>query len=355
MKVQKLYLRNFKRFDNLELDFRDPETGLAEDLIVLVGQNGSGKTSILQAIAAILGTATGRLNNLAELDWPGFDLDLVDQAWIRPMSIEVDIEFSQEEIEATRDYFGRTKMGQDEGKYPPGENSLVRLWYNPDLDRVETPTAAEFFQFHGRRYARLIYKHAEEGTRLFERVGDIFWYTEDRTTNSLTPIESNGQTVTFDDINLLRRRMSDLFLFHERVRRGEYRLRTGQRDLFADIEQAYQTIFPGHRLEGPVPRTDMTEILAEPWFYLSDGRHQYELGEMSGGERAIFPMVFDFANWTIHNSIILIDELELHLHPPLQQGLLRALRRLGHNNQFIITTHSDAVASIIPEESIRRL
>ncbi len=156
-------------------------------------------------------------------------------------------------------------------------------------------------------------------------------------------------------MNLLRRRLSDLFNFHERVRREDYKLRPGQRDIFADIERAYRTVFPGHHFEGPVPRTEMEEILAEPWFYLFDGSHQYELGEMSGGERAIFPMIFDFANWTIHNSVILIDELELHLHPPLQQGLLKALRNLGKNNQFIITTHSDAVTSIVPEESIRRL
>jgi hypothetical protein len=289
------------------------------------------------------------------LDWAGFDLSLANETWARPIGIEMDIEFSRDELEATRDYFARTKMGQDKDKFPPGENSVVRLWYNPDQDRVEAPTPAEFFQFHGRRYARMIFKSAQEGASLFKRVGAVFWYTEDRTTNSLTPVESNGQIVTFGDMNLLRRRMSDLFLFHERVQRREYKMRAGQRDIFADIEQAYQTIFSGHRLEGPVPRMEMEEILAEPWFYLSDGHHQYELGEMSGGERAIFPMIFDFANWNIHNSVILIDELELHLHPPLQQGLLKALRKLGKNNQFIITTHSDAVATIVSEESIRRL
>jgi predicted ATP-binding protein involved in virulence len=95
--------------------------------------------------------------------------------------------------------------------------------------------------------------------------------------------------------------------------------------------------------------------MEEPWFYLFDGQHQYELSEMSGGERAIFPMIFDFAYWNICNSVVLIDELELHLHPPLQQGLLKALRKLGKNNQFIITTHSEAVTSIVSEESIRRL
>ncbi len=354
MKVQKLRLRNFKRFHDREFDFRDPETGLAEDLIVLVGQNGSGKSTILQAIAAMLGAATGQLAGPAELDWPGFDLHLANQAWARPIGIELDVEFSPDEIAATREYYAQTDMAQNAERIPPGQSPLVRLSCVPENGRVQAPTAAEFFQFHGRRYARMIIKYAEGGARLFERVGSVFWYTEQRTTNSLTPVENNGQIIEYD-MALLRRRLSELFLFHERVRRGEYRLKPGQRDPFPDIERAYQTIFPGHRFGGPVPRTGVGEILAEPWFYLYDGHHEYELAEMSGGERAVFPMIFDFANWDIHNSVILIDELELHLHPPLQQGLLKALRSLGRNNQFIITTHSDAVTAIVPEESIRRL
>jgi predicted ATPase len=355
MKVQALCLKNFKRFHKYDIDFRDPETGLAEDLIVLVGQNGSGKSTILQAIASMLGAATGQLENPSELDWPGFDLSLANTAWARPIGIEVEVEFNQDEIDATREYFASTDMSKDHDKFPPGESTVITLHYDPEDARVKAPKSTEFFQFHGRRYARMIFKQVQNGARLFDRVGGVFWYTEHRTTNSLTPMEGNGQIIKLDDMDLLRRRMADWFNFHERVQREEYKLRPGQRDFFADIEYAYQTIFPGRRFEGPVPRTELEEILAEPWFYVFDGRHQYELSEMSGGERAVFPLIFDFAYWTIHNSIILIDELELHLHPPLQQGLLKALRSLGKNNQFIITTHSEAVTSIVPEESIRRL
>jgi predicted ATP-dependent endonuclease of OLD family len=70
---------------------------------------------------------------------------------------------------------------------------------------------------------------------------------------------------------------------------------------------------------------------------------------MSAGERAIFPMIIDFANWKVNNSIILIDEIELHLHPPLQQALISALPKFGNNNQFIITTHSDYVAYMVDD------
>jgi predicted ATP-dependent endonuclease of OLD family len=76
---------------------------------------------------------------------------------------------------------------------------------------------------------------------------------------------------------------------------------------------------------------------------------------MSAGERVIFPILIDFANWNINNSIIIIDELELHLHPPLQQALVDLLPRLGKNNQFIITTHSEDVAAMFHRKDIRYL
>ena len=47
----------------------------------------------------------------------------------------------------------------------------------------------------------------------------------------------------------------------------------------------------------------------------------------------------------------LIDEIELHLHPPMQQALLRALPKMGQNNQFIISTHSDYIEQILPDDS----
>lgn len=354
MKVQHLRLKNFKRFRDKRLDFCDPETGLAKELIVLVGQNGSGKSSVLQAIAAMLGAATGRLNSPSELKWPGFEWDLIDQAWPTTSEIELVASFSRDEVEATQEYFARSYLAQEPNAISPANNREVTLQLDPEKQQVKANSHAEFYQFRGRDYARMIFKKAKEGSELFERVGSVFSYTEDRTTNSLTPLRENGQEIKFD-LDLLRRRLSDLMSFHERIKRGDWALRLGQRDIYEDLTRAYQTVFPTRRFYGAVPRADIDEVLDQPWFYLFDGSRTYELAEMSGGERAIFPILLDFANWDIHNSVILIDELELHLHPPLQQGLLRALRDLGKNNQFIVTTHSDAVAAVTPPESLYRL
>lgn len=354
MKIKKLHLQNFKKFRERSIDFSDPETGLARDLIVLVGRNGSGKSTILQAIASMLGAATGRLGEPSELDWPGFEWGLTDSAWPSSRSIQVCVSFDNDEINAINEYFDQTYLAQDPNSVRPGTSKEVVLNLDPNSWQVRANTHSEFYQFRGRDYAKMIFKHAPERDNIFRRVGTVFWYTEHRTTNSLTPTKENEQEIQFD-MDLLRRRLSDLMSFHERIKRGEWQLKPGQRDIYADMDKAFRAVFPDRSFYGPVPRTEIDEVLSEPWFYLYDKHRTYELGEMSGGERAIFPMILDFANWNIHNSVILIDEIELHLHPPLQQGLLRALPNLGEKNQFIITTHSDAVASITPEESLFRL
>lgn len=353
MHIQSLHLKCFKKFRDRHLSFADPETGYPRNLVVLVGDNGAGKSSVLQAIAATVGTATRRLGYPSELSWPGFDLDLVGNAWRIPYEAIVEVCFSQEEIDATRSYFEAIPdLASQPSVIPPGTQQVVKLTLREG--RVHTTNSAEYFQFRGREYAKQVWRHFAEGYDVFRRVGGVFWYTEHRNATSLTLEAENGQPLHFDE-NQLRRRLADFMGFHLRLERGEYELRPAQRDFFADLQHAFQTVFPGRNLEGAVPRAGAEEILQEPWFYLYDGARQYELSEMSGGERAIFPLLFDFANLNIHNSIILIDELELHLHPPLQQALVRAVTDLGTSNQFIVTTHSDWVVQAIPPECVLSL
>jgi len=367
MHVQSVRLKYFKKFRDQPFDFTDPETGLPRRLVVLIGENGSGKSTVLQAIAATLGTATRRLERPGALHWPGFDLHLAGSAWNFPSEVTLKVAFSTLERRATVDYFQKIPGLAD---WPdvttPSQDSSVTLALREG--RVQAGNREQYFQFRGREYAKQVVKLTEEGQRVFENIGTVFWYTEHRTATSLTAEllspqgreENDGELPTNDghihfDENLLRRRMADLMQFHSRVERGEYILRPGQRDLFAELERGYAKVFPDRKFEGSVPRSDVDEVLMDPWFFLYDGRHQYEISEMSGGERAIFPIIFDFSNWHINNSVVLIDELELHLHPALQQALLRALPELGKHNQFIVTTHSDWVVNIVPPDCIYRL
>ncbi|NET88679.1 MAG: AAA family ATPase [Kamptonema sp. SIO1D9] len=354
MKVQSIQLKYFKRFRNSPtLDFGNPETGLAENLIVLVGINGAGKTSILQAIAATLGVATGRLSKLSdlELEWKGFNYELLASNWGRfEPEVNLKVQFSSSELKAIHEFYQKLQeMGRNLPVSPAQEHIVNLKWQK---DRVHADTAAELFQFKGRAYAKQLLR--SEGFTVFERVGTVFWYTEQRTSTSLTTEDPERKLEITEDI--LRDRLSKWRQFHQDLETGRIQqLRPGQKDLYAEIEQAYRIVFPERSFEGPSLRQNIDDLLKEPWFYLYDGKNQYEISEMSGGERAIFPILLDFASWNIHNSVILIDEIELHLHPPMQQALLRALPKLGKNNQFIITTHSDYVEQLVPEAQIIRL
>jgi len=70
------------------------------------------------------------------------------------------------------------------------------------------------------------------------------------------------------------------------------------------------------------------------------------------GYKRLFSLVIDLAyrcyilNESIEsNGIVLIDEIELHLHPTLQQEVLQRLKKTFPLIQFIVTTHSPLVIS----------
>ncbi|MDB9529012.1 AAA family ATPase [Oscillatoria sp. CS-180] len=353
MKVQTAQLSYFKRFRDLSLDFTDPETGLAKNLVLLVGINGIGKSSILQAIAATVGTACGRINHPEELNWPGFNWEVSDNNWSGFNSrVDLAIEFSTNEIEATRSF--SEEIGSDKEKWTiPSTRRVVQLHLTKPNVRAISPDGKEaLFQLKGREYAKQLVRH--RGFKVLEQVGTVLWYTEQRTSTSLTPEDPRREIDLTQDV--LRDRLSKWRQFHQSLTSGQIKeLRPGQKDLYKEIESAYQTVFPSRIFEGPVPRQNIDDFLEEPWFYLSDGERQYEISEMSGGERAIFPILVDFVRWNVHNSIVLIDELELHLHPPMQQAFLRSLPSLGKNNQFIISTHSDYIEELVPDNCVFRI
>jgi hypothetical protein len=55
------------------------------------------------------------------------------------------------------------------------------------------------------------------------------------------------------------------------------------------------------------------------------------------------------------SGVVLIDEIELHLHPKWQRMVIPALLRTFPNCQFIITTHSPQVLGEVKDGKIYRL
>tara|TARA_R110000850_G_scaffold86975_1_gene187142 strand:- start:321 stop:977 length:657 start_codon:yes stop_codon:yes gene_type:complete len=94
---------------------------------------------------------------------------------------------------------------------------------------------------------------------------------------------------------------------------------------------------------------------------------QLFLEQLSDGERGLIALVFDLtrrlaiANPNLENPIaeggalVLIDEIELHLHPKWQRDVLRRLQDTFKACQFVVTTHSPLVLGEVPARCVRFL
>ncbi len=90
------------------------------------------------------------------------------------------------------------------------------------------------------------------------------------------------------------------------------------------------------------------------------------IDQLSDGEKCMIAMIGDLArriaianpvreNPLEGEGIVLIDEIELHLHPAWQRMIVPGLLRVFPNVQFIITTHSPQVLGEVDPECVRLL
>lgn len=89
-----------------------------------------------------------------------------------------------------------------------------------------------------------------------------------------------------------------------------------------------------------------------------------ELTELSDGYRTHLALVMDLAGRMVQAhphlgldspAVVLIDEVDLHLHPRWQQRVLPDLLRAFPEAQFLVTTHSEQVLSSATSHQIYRL
>lgn len=104
-------------------------------------------------------------------------------------------------------------------------------------------------------------------------------------------------------------------------------------------------------------------------FEKADGKAQkFAMDEMSDGYKNTLSMIGDIAyrmavlNPTLGDmvlektpGIVLIDEVDLHLHPQWQQTILSDLHVIFPNVQFIVSSHAPAVINSVPRNQIRIL
>jgi len=103
--------------------------------------------------------------------------------------------------------------------------------------------------------------------------------------------------------------------------------------------------------------------LSYPFIVKKQDGSQFPLSELSQGEKSIISLVGDLVRRMLilnpHKenpldtpAIVIIDELELHLHPQWQEEVISRLERTFKNTKFILTTHTPTIVSSIINENL---
>jgi len=109
-------------------------------------------------------------------------------------------------------------------------------------------------------------------------------------------------------------------------------------------------------------RSCTIEFRLTPRIVIRRGDEIIQLSQLSDGEQRLFSLVTDIArNLSLQESgapiprrsaVILIDEIDVHLHPKWQRKIVPALEDLFPECQFIATTHSPFVIQAVDRSKI---
>ncbi len=349
MKVASAVIENFRHIERLELDFTD-SVGRVRDVSVIVGPNTSGKTTVLDALAVGLGLVTG-------LPYSRPDFILRPRAIVRRGTLQARVScrvrFSPEDIKATRQLY----VLSEEDQVVPDAGEATVTWEYPDLEGVH-PTGyirceprGTWHLFKGRvKVARLLHTGRVDWS-WFERVGGVFTFDQQRT--------GMGKTIRRDIWDIIHgggneggpdeRRTSDprTILLALAVQSLLPPVDERQFDQFKHIQERYAEICAPRRIKGAV-----RDELGQPELIFTDGTYEYRYDGLSSGEQMLLLFLIRMVTEHVHQSIVLVDEIELHQHPLWQRKLLYLLPRIGRNNQIIATTHSAYLRDVLPREAI---
>lgn len=335
MKIKSLHLQHFRRFT----DFNLP---LHEQLTVLIARNGAGKTSVLDGIATLLGVFLSRLPKVSGINPKENDFQvnadgtkppfmrltavsnngiIWDRTEKRDKSKKTATQIpTAHGIKALNDYVDTIIDADNAGE----DYSLpVFIYYGTGRGVFEVPQRKRDFSKEFPRFDAL--NGSLESKTNFKKFVEYFYFLEAQ--ESKLQKEQRSFDVELPEL--------------------------------AAIRQAVKLMMP----EFSNPESINPAGIQVDW--LDNGtQKKLRIEQLSDGFRTTLAMVMDIAARMAEanpksadplstEGIVLIDEVDLHLHPGWQQHILLDLQRTFPNIQFIVSTHSAQVISSVKPECLR--
>ncbi len=299
MKIKKLIVRNYKLFDDLELDFTDKK-GEILDTIVLAGLNGSGKTTILELIENLI---NGTLKK---------------ETFIKSTSFQLEIEVSSVQKE--------------------------RIEFSPDTDLQEALQGNKkciHFGFNG--------TSSEKEVQLFASYVDI----HEKKSNGVFICASDKMYDAKTNKNILLTSFNvDKKLVQQNISASI------QKQVFANIDIPPREVFKkqirdlNKIFEGLNVNSKLVQINEKELIFESINRQKIHFEDLSSGEKMLYYMGFMLNQLNLENTLILVDQPEDALHPTWQQQITTFFKNIGKNNQVILATHSPQIIASVHPESV---
>ncbi len=335
MKLNNIKIRNFRGCQDVQLDFD-------KNMTVIVGANGSGKSTILDAISISLSWIIARVRNIK----------------------------AQGLFIADEEIYNGSKAGYIDAQFDGIEKLLIPSKTQKGFSKEYTSDLKDL-----NRYCDSIREKIE--------------LTEKKTSLPILVKYGVRRAVVDIPLRIKKSHIFDLFEAYENSLRGDANFRNffewyrNQEDIENEnLRESYNlfnsgnpnAFHPDKTLETVrnsirkfMPAFDEIRVTRNPLqMRIRKNGFSLNVSQLSDGEKIYMALVGDLcrrltlANPTLDDplqgeGIVLIDELDLHLHPQWQTEIATKLCETFPNIQFIVTTHSPLVITNVQSSQLRIL
>ena len=379
MQIQSFSLKNIGQFQDLSVSVA-PTQDYPSNITVFIGNNGSGKTSLLKSVATALTWFVARLKHDKSNGTPIPESVILNTANAAAVEIIVNDQNLQQQIQAYtwRITKNRTARKAEFSTYLSELNQLTdyyKQWLGDD-DQSSLPLIAfypversvidiplkirekhQFLQIDGydnalnnavdfRRFFEWFRDREDVENELASQVNDYADILKEELELVASLKNLNKNKTDYQDFENLKNKLDKIINALEANNRQDI----ATKDL--QLEAVRQAIYTF------IPEFSNLRVRRKPRLHMSVDKNDKTLNvsQLSQGEKSLMALVGDIArrlammNPKLDNplhgkGIILIDEIDMHLHPQWQRSIIQRLQTTFPNCQFILTTHSPLVIS----------
>lgn len=341
MRIKEIKIAN-KAFKNLDVSLENNTSGV----MAFIGNNGSGKSNLLEAISAIF----KHLYDKKEKDIPfNFSLTYIigsskDIVKITKKGSSVTTEINSQSKSDPYNYLPKQIVAIYSGE----EDRLWKKYYLPTYQEYIAKIGVETYNNMPKMlYINKFYWHISLLCLLLNQFNN----SEDTFCSEILGVENtNSIKFSFDKANYKNYRDSIVKQFISKIdKKQEYTLE----ELRTIIEQEGYTLIDVYKFFyiafTPADQKMLQDIV------IKYNNENLEIEDFSEGEKKmiLIKAALEFA--AQEDSLFILDEPDAHIHLSNKMQIKKVLEEYEQNRQVIITTHSPTLTDCLDNESIYML